>query len=524
MRERLADNVAQERRQPEAESTVLVPLVADLELSQDTETDGLFKLDSLETDPPELFDASQLDAATGEIDMPTLPPEFAKIFGGAEMTQKSALESLLAMKEQVQQTNDQFRQFLKDGVADHPELLQALRSDPKTIDDANFLQSGPAGIEEMMGELEQEIDQMIQVERENPSDVQDSDEEQELATALALEEAEVADEPELLTRQWVVQEHSAGKSFSGYDLSGLDLSGLDLRKADFHNAVLSEVNFSTSLLTGAVFEGAVISAANFESSDLTQANLRGVIAESANFKAANLQQASLREADFNCADFSESDMTLTDLKSSIFSKAKLLKARLVRATADNIELDSADCTEANFESARLSEANFYGATLLQANFDGANCKKADFSGVTAMRSQFQNADLSDSQADFRTNFESAVFDQANMRGINWNKSRIVSGRFDKANLHGGDMTGCVLTGARFVCAESKGLCLDRCDLSEADLSGMNCFEGSMRNSNLRQTKAVGANFFGVDFLDSRREGFDYQGSLIGQTILEFGRS
>lgn len=527
LRQRLADNVAQVSSQLEVESAVLVSSATDIELSQDTETDELFELDELEIDPSEPLDSSQLDAAIGEIDMPTLPPEFANLFGGAEMTQKSSLESLLAMKEEVQQTNAQFRQFLKDGVVNDPELIQALRSDPKTIDEANFLQSGPAGIEEMMTELEQEIDQLIQAERDNPSDEQEIDEAQELAAGLALadaEAAEVAEEPDLLTRQWVIQEHGAGKSFNGYDLSGLDLSDLDLRDADFQNAILSEVNFSKSILTGAIFEGAVINTANFESCDLSQTNYRRVSAEFANFKAANLQQASLREADFTGADFSDADMTLADLKTSIFSKAKLVRANAVKAIADSIECDSADCSEANFQQARMPEANFYGATLVQASFMSANCKKADFSGVNAARSQFQNAELIGTQADFQSDFENAIFDQANMKGINWNKARIVNGRFDKANLCDGDMTGCMLAGARFVAAESKGLCLDRCDLSEADMSGMNCLEGSMRNANLRQAKAVGANLFGVDFLDSNRDGFDYQGSLVGQTILEFRRS
>jgi uncharacterized protein YjbI with pentapeptide repeats len=172
----------------------------------------------------------------------------------------------------------------------------------------------------------------------------------------------------------------------------------------------------------------------------------------------------------------------------------------------------------------MTQANLYLANLSGAVFNKTNCNRSDFSGVLARMCQFNQADLSDSQADFKSNFDEAIFDGANLSGLNWNKACIASGRFDRANLNNADLTGCVLTGSRMVGVEGKKLCLDRCDLMGADLSGINAFEGSMRNANLQRVNIVGANLFGVDFLDAKIEGMNYQGSLIGRTLLELRQS
>lgn len=485
------------------------------------EAASLEGVSELDHNPTAVSEALQLKFPKEGAEVPKLPPEIAALLGKDDFGSMTELDHLLNIKAEIQKSNDQIRGILKEGGINDPELIKVLKANPKTAADALFLQSAPTDLENMMKSVEQDIDDMIAAEKASPTPI----EEDTLAEASApLVAAPIVPETETHTREWVVKQYAEGKSFAGHDLTGLDLSNLDLNAADFQESVLASVNFSKSRLANAIFEDAILSGANFETAILKGANLRRVSAEDACFVGASLELASMREADFSSSDFTSANLYSADLKASILSMAKLVDTQAVQVTADEVQMDQADCSRTNFTEARMAQANFYRANLSGAVFTQTNCKRSDFSGVSARLCQFNQADLSDSQADFKSNFDEAIFDNANLSGLNWNKASIASGRFDRANLNNADLTGCVLTGSRMVGVEGKKLCLDRCDLTGADLSGINAFEGSMRNANLQRVNMIGANLFGVDFLDAKIEGMNYQGSLIGRTLLELRQS
>ena len=480
-------------------------------------------IEPIERSQEEIAQQLSLTKIEDGVTMATLPPEIAALLKPEDWVPKSELQTLLEFKAEIEKSNTDIRKVLKEAQINNPSFINSLKSNPETAEQAIFLQSAPSTIESMMTELEQNIDEMIRFEKKNPTPVESTDEQVLDAARLtgATTAVAVAPENEVYNREWVIEQHRLNNSFKGFDLSGLDLSNLDLTRVDFQEAILTSVNFSKSRLSGAILEDALINEANFEAADLSDANMRGINAENANFNDARMERASMREADFTRSDFSRANIGLADLKSSILTGVNLTDAQAQKITADDLQIDQANCTRTDFSQARMPKSNFYGSVLSGAKFNGANCKKADFSGVTAVEATFEAADLSDSQADFQSKFDKAIFNRANLAGVNWNKAALAISHFDEAILTGADFTGSILTQSRFVNADAKNLCLDRCDLSAADLSGINLFEGSLRNSNLQRSKIVSANLYGVDLLDAKLDGADYQGSVIAKTILEF---
>jgi uncharacterized protein YjbI with pentapeptide repeats len=453
-------------------------------------------------------------------DMATLPPEIASLLGLDDSKPQSELQFLLDMKSEMTKSNEQVREALKNTKFDDPKLMEILKdsTDPELADAPVFLQSAPSMIEEMMQEMEQGLDEAIEFELANPKP--EPDEARALAAVTAMPAADIAQE-ESISREWVIRQHQEGKSMAGYDLSGLDLSDLDLRKADFGQATLSEVNFSNTRLDAAIFQNAILERADFTKANLSEANLRGVSAQAVRLQETNLTKASLREADFTESDFSHANLDTADLKSCVLSGARLQDARLTNAVGDKAQLDVADCSRCDFTSARFQGANFYGSVLNEACFKESDCRQSDFSAACASSARFESSNLSDSQADFKSSFDQAVFMSADLSGVNWHKVSLQACNFDRATMTGADLTGSNLHQAILIGAQAKNLCLDRCDLTEADLSGANLFEGSLRTSKLQNAKLIAANLFGADFLNAQLNGADWRDSIIARSLLEF---
>jgi uncharacterized protein YjbI with pentapeptide repeats len=450
--------------------------------------------------------------------MATLPPEIMALLGPDKLKPVSELQSLLDMKSELLKSNEELRALLKDTGFDDPKLIESLRANPETAEASLFLQSAPSTIESMMQEMEQGIDEMIEAERANPTP--EPDEAEAPAAVAAMTAADIAQE-DSISREWVIKQHQEGKSMAGYDLSGLDLSNLDLRQADFGQATLCAVNFSNARLDEAVFQDAILERADFTKANLSEANLRGVSAQAVRLQEANLSRASLREADFTGSDFSQANLDTADLKSSVLSGARLQDASLANAVGDKAQLDGADCSRCDFTSARLQGVNFYGSVLTEAHFKESDCRQSDFSAACASGARFEFSNLSESQADFKSGFDQAVFVSANLSGANWHKASLKECNFDRATMTGADLTGSNLHRAILIGAQAKNLCLDRCDLTEADLSGANLFEGSLRTSNLQNAKLIAANLFGADFLNAQLNGADWRDSIIARSLLEF---
>lgn len=484
---------------------------------QPIEAVALEGVEDLEQSTQEIIRELDIEPFEPGSDMATLPPEIAALLGLDGSKPITELQLLLDMKNETIKSHGQLREVLNKAQLDDPNLIESLRANPETAETSLFLQSAPSTIEEMLKEVEQGLDDMIELERANPTP--EADEALTPAAAAAFT-AEVPEE-EPISREWVIKQHQNGKSMAGYDLSGLDLSNLDLRKADFGQATLSEVNFTNTRLQAAIFQDAILERADFTKADLSDANLRGVTAQAARLPGANLTRASLREADFTEADFSQANLDTADLKSGVLSRARLQDASLANAVGDKVQLDEADCSRCDFTNARLQSANFYGSVLNEARFKESDCRKSDFSAASAKSARFESSDLSGSQADFKSGFDQAIFISANLSGANWHKASLEGCNFDRATMTAADLTGSNLRESILIAVQAKNLCLDRCDLTSADLSGANLFEGSMRSSNLHNAKMISANLFGADFLNAHLNGADWRDSIIARSVLEF---
>ena len=501
--------------QPSAISPLAASLVsADGTPLQAEPLDGIAELDLSSQEISQALTKVQLEPGS---EMATLAPEIAALLGQEGAKPVSELQTLIELRSELLKNNEELRKVLKDVRLDDPKLIESLRSNPETAEASLFLQSAPSTLEQMMQEMEKGLDDIIELEQNDPTPIAD----EPVVPAVMAASAPAQPEEQPISREWVIKQHQGGKSLAGYDLSGLDLSGLDLRGADFGKTVLSNANFSDTQLQAAVFQGAILGSADFTRADLSEANLRDVTAQATRLPGANLMRASLRNADFSGADLSATNLTGADFKSCVLSRARLHDAIFTDAVGDKAQFDETDCSRCDFTRARLQSANFYGSMISQAHFKESDCRKTDFSAAQASGSRFEASDLSDSQADFKSSFDQAVFISANLTNANWHKASLKGCNFDRSTLSSADLTGCNLRQSILIGVQAKNICLDRCDLTEVDLSGANLFEASMRSSNLQDAKMVAANLYGTDFLNAQFNGADWRDSIVARSLLEF---
>ena len=173
-------------------------------------------------------------------------------------------------------------------------------------------------------------------------------------------------------------------NLANQDLSGVNLSGLDLSRADLQGANLSHARLFKTIL-----RGANLSRANLESSELTGADL----------SEANLEEANLVRA---------------GLGMTVLKKALLFKTNLAFATLTKSNLEEADLRCANLESARIREAN-----LEKADLTNAVLHRADISCCEVHKASFTDADLRDANLSGLTDFSTANWVGADMRGVNF---------------------------------------------------------------------------------------------------------
>jgi hypothetical protein len=137
-------------------------------------------------------------------------------------------------------------------------------------------------------------------------------------------------------------EHDAGP----IDLYGAHLVNTNLIYADFHGALLSDVDLRASVLARARLGRAILEDVNLREAYLDDADLRG----------ANLTGANLAGAHLGCADL---------------SSACLRHANLTRADLSGADLSGADLTRVDLTGADLTGADLTGADLTGADLTGA---------------------------------------------------------------------------------------------------------------------------------------------------------
>ncbi len=204
----------------------------------------------------------------------------------------------------------------------------------------------------------------------------------------------------------------AGANLAGAHLKGANLRGADLsdavgRSADFTEAVLEQVRFTSADLGGACFTDASAGEADF-----THAML-----EDARFARAHLRYATLANALLDSADFTQAD---------------LWGVNFVEAEADDACLRDARCDEADFTGADLSGVDLSGASCKKAKFIGARMRGTRLDGAALDGASFDGADLAN-----------ASLARLNLQTCSLKHIRLAGAWLDNTRLHPEQLGGAV---------------------------------------------------------------------------------
>ncbi len=302
---------------------------------------------------------------------------------------------------------------------------------------------------------------------------------------------------------------AAGDSFNKLNLSKLDLSGLDFSGRDLTAAICQNTNFSGCTMRGAILHKAFCREADFSGADLDAAVLDSAVLHKAVLKSAKLTNTSCRAALFSQADCSGADFSGANLERALFQKAVLPKAVLARVRAQRTVFNqvefkdnsfaNADLTRTVFVKCRLPGQNFQGVTLENTAFIQTECQGADFSGASMTKVRFlKKSDCT------KANFRGARLVGASFLGAMLAGADFSAARLDKAILQECDCKGAVFERTRAWHAR-----FNLCDLSGANMRGLDLLGGSLRKARLTQTDLTAANCYGVDFFKA----------TVGDTVL-----
>lgn len=231
--------------------------------------------------------------------------------------------------------------------------------------------------------------------------------------------------------------------------------------------------------------------------DFRNQDLRGeVFAKSdltgASFAGANLAGASFRDANATNVDFSGAILTEADFGKCTLSKARFCNAAAERCKLADADLSGADLSNSNLAAADLQQARLGKANLSRANLTGANLSFADLSKADLRHANLHRAQLTLAVLDL------VKGDHANFREATADMVKITTSRLLGANLRGmhssmgsfvnSDLTGADLSECRFT----------KVDFMKAVLDGARFDRASLKQSILRDTRAIGASFDGAD--------------------------
>lgn len=322
-----------------------------------------------------------------------------------------------------------------------------------------------------------------------------------------------------LTREQVIELHTAKHSLRGYDLCGVDLSKLDLSAADFSGSLLEGAVFAGSRLAHADLSACLMQGADCSEADFSNANLAQASAGGAKFAKARLPGARMQEGDFTGADFTLAQLPNAVLDDAIFSQAAMSGVQAAGCTATHGNFSGADLSGADFGQARLHQAMFNESKLAASNFKAAYCEEAEFYGADATGAQFVAAIMGASRADGGSQFSHAVFDGAQLQRAAWEGAQLTAARFVGAILDDADFSQVKASGASFRQASARHAKFGRADLSQADLSGINLFKGSLRKARVEAAVLHFANAYGADLEGCTLRASALEGAHVERTIL-----
>jgi len=140
--------------------------------------------------------------------------------------------------------------------------------------------------------------------------------------------------------------------------------------------------------------------------DLSNRALPGVRIEKGDFTRARFIRAFLVRMNGSGSTFIEADFTLANMTGASLSDAQCDRARFAGAVMTNVD----------GSRARLNDADFGNTEMPDANFTQARMRGASFAGAKAMRTSFLRADLRNASLVYGR-FDGADFTQADMQGV-----------------------------------------------------------------------------------------------------------
>ena len=255
------------------------------------------------------------------------------------------------------------------------------------------------------------------------------------ATVVKLEDA-----PPLLalTVEFIVQAVKKGdkqfdelklqdQSLKGMNLQGIVSEGSEFTEVDFTSSVLSGGNFFNSVFNGSTFKGVVARGSNFRQAIIqgSNVNMVGAAFEDSNFIDAIMSGVNLEDAIFTGSNLTRANLSADNLKNANFTRAILNGANFNTAVVDEasfvgasmklVKMQHASVRDVDFQLANLKAAEFIGTDLTDTYFGGANLQGANLRGATLTETDFESADLRG--ADLRdTNLGEALLEGANLEG------------------------------------------------------------------------------------------------------------
>ncbi|MFM7012882.1 MAG: DUF2169 domain-containing protein [Betaproteobacteria bacterium] len=411
------------------------------------------------------------------------------------------------------------------GLTDR-DLIQHMTAHPEMKEYVDMFAQTPGGLKGVIAKLDGLFSEYVAEEKKIDERAQDvareaEQEAQAAAEAVNAETPEDQDARLLVTdlRQLVITRHARKKDLKGVDLTGVDLSDLTLEGMDFSGATLADANFEKSRLQNCRFDEALLSQARFAYADVSGSSFQAASASEGIFLNCRLAKVNLTQADFSATDFTDAQLGESVLAFTDFSGAKMTGAQLAGCRGEFTGFAECDLSATNFSDANLRGVNFTNATLYKAELSRAFFKRGVFHGANFTDVTMRQSNMTDSQANERTSFMRVDMKEADLSGAVWSGVKLTEVTFNQAQLNRTDMTGAEIAQLKMIRAVAKGLVLDKATITDADLSAVNMFEGSLSKARISKSKLQLANFFGVDFSDTIIEGCDLEGSIIDRTIL-----
>lgn len=311
---------------------------------------------------------------------------------------------------------------------------------------------------------------------------------------------------------------------SSHDLSGINLTGLDismlcaaslalcanlsLEGALLENANLTKANFSKTQLTGANLTGANLTECDLTSTNLTQCLMEKTLFDKAILEKTLFDESTITQSSFQQCEATASSWIKVQMENCAFIDANLAESNWIESSLLNVDMANTSFSHASFEAATLEACQFHGdltritisdSTLTNINFASAHLTTARF---------------------YTSKFIDCSFTQADLSKSNWSLVSTENLNIEKANLDKADCEECSFKNIQAPLVSAKGANFQSCDLTAANMTFLNLFNGSLRDSLVAGADFSNANLYGADlYLIRPSEKTSFQDADLTNTIL-----